>query len=544
MATGTEVISVDSLLSEDVIAFLGASGDASRKVSANADVASKKVSAMSEAMKETAKSLAIIEYQKGTAELQVQQNTRQAAFAAGVDSSTGAGTILQLMDRLNQNNQDVMKKVDEVKKLDSSTANLLSEPLQYISERFQSNSAKKSIMQDMEISKVLSGQLGIINSGIQQSAQTYRALAEPVTQSVIEERTKVVATEALMKSEELAIKGIQYNTESITALLSARKQQIDALHMLKGTKDADIRLGMAMESHALSREQFDWTKERFKLEKEAKAASRQVDDLTLEYINKSHAALGQPIMSAEEFATQVKIDKKSPEFQYHLENGRRIATTGVKGMIGANPAEALNAIKEFPNRITALQEETLSYIAQAEEVAKKTFKDSKDIRGLQDSVNKQVFQNIKSDYTTIRKGSILDVGELKPYIESSPYLSSLGITKKLFQPLMAAGQPLNDSKAILAVGVAAVKRGDISSVEFTQISDIMRVASEVNMKSRSLLETGIIVPEGGKKYQIETGGFLNRSKIDMRDPVSLSGYLVRQLVPASSPISPEEMSGN
>jgi hypothetical protein len=209
-------------------------------------------------------------------------------------------------------------------------------------------------------------------------------------------------------------------------------------------------------------------------------------------------------------------------------------------LIGSNPAESLNVIREFPNKITALQEETLTYIQEAEKVAKSVPRDPKDVRGLNDAVNKQVNENIKRDYSTIRKGSILDVGELKPYLESSPSLSSLGITKKLFQPLIAAGQPLNDTKAILALGVAGVKRGDISSVEFLQLSDIMRVASEVNMRSRGLLETGIIVPERGKKYNVQVGGFLNKSTLDLNDPVSLSGYLARQLTPANSALSPEE----
>jgi hypothetical protein len=533
MATGTEVIPLQQLLQEDIIGFLGASGDASAKASKNAKAASSKTSEISKIYEEVAKSAATIEYQKGTAELQVQQNTRKAALAAGIQVDQGAGIILELMDRLNKNNADIIKQVDEVKALDASTANIIENPIRYIGERIQSASAKKSIQQNAGISKLLSDQLGVINAGVQQSAQTYRALAEPVTQGVIEARTKISAAEAMIRSRQLEIEGIKYDTESVNVLLQANKQQIDALHMLKGSKDSDVRLQLSLDSASQQREQWEWNKAQDQIAKVARETKTSVDDSTLEYINISRRVGGVPELSKNEYANFAKLDDKQSDLKYHLKNGMQIVATGRKAL-ASNPAEALEAVREHELNVPEAQQQTLLLIQEAERIAKATPRDPKDTRGLKDAINKQTNEFIKQQYGAIKQGSIFDVGELKPYLQSSPELASLPVTKKIFEPAIAAGQPLNDTKVILGLGIEAVKRGNLTSSEFLGLSDIYRRASQINAVSRGFLKNGIVVPDNGAKYQVRIGGMFNSKTIDMNDPVSLSTYLAGQLVPAGS----------
>lgn len=524
-----------SLLTEDLKGYLIAVTNAGETASANAQKAKESVGRLQGIMQEAAKASATIEYQKGTADLAAQNATRRAAIAVGVNPEAGVDTLTEIMSRLKETNKNIIDTAADIRKKKSTS--LWSDPVQFIKDNFFLPDSEQKLKANVEEAKALSGTLGLVSKAVSETSQTYQALKETTTQATIEARTKLAAADAAVKAEELNIQGIKYDTESVNAIAAMSKAQVDAWIAYRGTQDASTRLQLALDSSALQREQFDWARSEREIAQAAKNADKLIDDQTLEYINRSKAALGQPPLTKDEYKYQAALLKsgKSTELAYHLENGMRNAMTGTS-MVGANPAESLSVIKEFPSDLPAIQQETLKLIDDAERLVKSKPHDPKDIKGIADKTNFTVKEIVAEQYANIRSGSLLDVGDLTSYIGTGSGkdtelgiggLNSLPISRKLLLPLAKAGQPLEDTKVILGLVTKAVRDGTITSSEALGLSDIYRQASQINMVARGFTKFGITVPENGTKYRISLGSLFNRDVIDLNDPVSLSSYIAK-----------------
>lgn len=531
----------DDPIAEGIAEFMIAAGNAGIRASENAKKAQQSVGALEGIYREVAKGAATIEFAKGTAELETQQATVKAANAAGVDPKSGADVIFQLMDRLGKSNKKLLERTADV--VDKKSTVLWDDPLKFLKDNFNLPDSERRLTAAIDEAKTISGTIATVNQAVSHAQDTYRKVSEPLNQSVIEARTGIAAAEALARAEQMKIEGLKYNTESITAIAQASKQTIDAMIALKGVRDADTRLRLALESHGLQREQFNWQKSKEDIARAAKAAEKTIDVQTLEYINRSKAALGQPLMTPEQFTFQKQL-KQSPELAYHLENGIRMQTLGIT-VVGTTPAESLAVIKEIPNKLPDIQNETLGLIKRAEELVKSKPHDVKDVKGIADKINKMTQDMVDEQYITIRPGSIFDIGDLKNFLGTSKQpgvapLFNLPISQKLLIPAIDAGVALNDPKVILGLTEQAVIKGTITSSEALGLSDIYKRASSLNIAARGFTKFGIVIPNNGAQYNVKVGGLFNSNTIDLNDSVSLSTYIARALRPEA----PEGSAGS
>jgi hypothetical protein len=481
-----------------------------------------------------------LERQKNLTDLEAQQATRKAAQAAGVDPSAAADSIFEALSAVKKSHAD-MRETAAIIAQKSAVRPHVDGIGAWISARASVGWDKQRLEGQVTEAKILSGQLTEMNTAIQQSAQTYRTLREPITAGLINEQAKIVAAEANEKVAELAAKGFQYNMLASSQIVNASKDQMNALFHLKSAKNADVQLELSIHNSRRSDEQFDWNKEQRAVEREAKKEGKTVDAKTLEYINLSEKQTDVPLTTAEDFNYQMKIDKKNPNMEYHLQNGRRIAGSGIPS-VGASPLQSLENVKNYDLKVPEIQQETVKLIQEMEKLVQKEAKPvdaeawKKAPRLYEDAVTKRVQTEMKTEYARVRPGSVLDVGDLRSYIGTTAEkgirdLFSLPLSQKVLLPLADAGQPLNDMKQIFALTTAAIRRGDITSSEAASgLSQIMKKASSLNILHRGLNgKYGFIVPENGSKYNVQLSGFLNSQTIDMNSAVSLNAYFSRTL---------------
>jgi hypothetical protein len=519
------------LLQEDIINFLARSGVAGKTASDNAVAAKKKASEISDIYKDVSSRAAAIEYQKGTAELQGQQALRKDAQALGVDPRASSDILDQVMGKIRENNATLLMQVDKVTA--AKNLSLWEDPMEFMKANFFLPDEQRKLAATVDKAKILDATLQNLNQAVSQTAITQRALEETHTAATVQARTEIAAADALVRSKQAAIEGMKYDTQSQVALAEASSQQISALLQLKGAKDADIRLQQSLEDNVLARERFSWDKATRETAVIAKAAGKTIDEQTREYINISRRTLGQPDLTAEEFAFHSKIAKKSPELSYHLENGMRQVTTGV-ATIGTTPAESLEVIKEFANNLPEIRNETIGFINQAEELLGKNpvYAGAKPEEKAK-QLNRAVKDQVILQHQNIRKDSIFAIGDLSTYLGNKTgkgiaNLAALPISQKLLIPAIQAGQPLDDVKTILGLTVDAVSKRTITSNEALGLSTIYQKASQLNQSARGFTAFGIVLPKNGAEYNVRIGKIFGET-INMNDPAQVARYLVKNM---------------
>jgi hypothetical protein len=513
--------------------FLQQSQAVGQREADNAVAAGQKTNELSQIFRDVAQSAARVEYQKGTADLEAQQATRKAALAAGVDPSAASDSIIALMGKIKSNNDTIVQQADQLTK--DKSLSLWDDPLAFMKANFFLPDNQRKLQASIDNAKVLDSTVKDLNTNIQSTARTYDLLKESTTKATIEERTKLAAAEGLLKAKNAEIEGIKFDTQSQIALANASHQQIQAMIALKGTNDATERLQMTREQHVLQKEEFDIRRSdrAAELAKKAELGGKTIDEKTLEYINLSRSTLGQPELSKEEFKYQSQIAKKSPEFAYHLENGIRQATLGAQ-TIGTTPSESLDVIREFPNKLPEIRQETIGLITQAEDALRKTLiyvsaKPAEQAKQLND----QVKQEVALQYANVQKGSIFDVGDLGSYVGNKEgkgiaSIASLPISQKLLTPLAMNGQPLVDAKTILDLTVKAVKDGVLTSSEAIDLSKIYQRATQINSVARGIDAFGIPVPKNNTEYNVRIGKLFGET-YNLNDPAQVAKYLTKEL---------------
>lgn len=518
-------------LSEDFLTFLEQSSKSGAAISENSKQISNQATEVSKIYESVSKDAELIARQRGIAELEVQKANQKAAAAAGAVPGAPENILNNLISQVTSTVGSMNKNLQQVRK--ERETGFLDDPVEFIKNQIFFSDAEEKLKNDAEQLKVLDAQIGTINKAIQDTSRTNAALAQPVTQATIEAAASIAVSEAVVRARQAKIEALKYDSDSISQLMNASKDRINAIMQYRGAVNTE-------ENQALQREQFEALKAereaRLALTNEAKAdkaAAQQIDDQTLAYINQSKAALGQPLMTKDEFKFQNTLLKqnKSPELAYHLENGMRIAMTG-KSSIGQTPAESLAILKQIPSNISDIRQETAKLIADAERIVLGDPKiDKKDKNSVASAINELVQQSINQQYGVITKESVFNVGELSNYLgkPGAPGvrdLFSLPISQKLLLPAIAAGQPLDDAKVIMGLVYDGVRTGKITSTEALGISDLFRKASLINQTARGFEAFGITVPKGGTEYNVKLGGGLFGGNIvNLNDPVAVSRYI-------------------
>lgn len=530
--------SVLNVITESAIQFLQNSADAEKAVVDNAKKG-EAISAESEGIyRQIATDQAAIAYQQGLANLRAQQAARKAAAAAGVDPTNESGTIVELLSTMRQNYTETADLY--AKRRAELNVNPLTSPISWLKAQVDWNATGFNLETKVTELERADKFLGAVNARLQESVRTTNVLQEGVTQATVEAGARVAAGDALLRAQQAALEGLKFNSAAVIAVKDANLERIRMLYDINNAARQEEQFKLALEQFSWQKEKWNWDKEQKKLEQEAKAVGKLADDLSLEYINKSLASMGQPPLDPREVATQLQLFKSgaSKELQYHYQNGRRIATTGIS-MIGATPSEAVEVMQQIPSNLPEVRAQVAALLAQA----KGLLDQSKDPRLTDDKanagnraqfINSRVNGEIARQYSSIVTGSgnLFDVGDIGAFIgtPSQPgirQLLALPISQKLFVPAIQAGQPLSDPKIVLGLTLEAIRKGTLTTSEASSgLSAIYGQANLINQAQRGFLGFGIVPPNAGKNYYARIGAF--GDTVDLADPNEIGRYINKE----------------
>ena len=484
-------------------------------------------------LRATAEAQATIVREDLTSKMIVEQAQRSAALAAGYDPAVGGGALLDRIKKVNEKGSEV---IDLTKKLRAEkSVSLFSDPLAWVQANFLSDTEEQVQLAAQEL-ETESTTLQNLNAAVQQTARTAEATAQTVTAAKIEAAQKVAATEANLKAIQAEQEGIRFRTAAVTARAELSNANLNALHTLRGAQLAEQNYQLNLAQEARAREMFNWQKELKNLEAEEKKGALALEGYVMETINYGNKLLGRPELSGMDAKAMLQLFKKggSDELNKIYQIGLSYRMNPKNPIIGPTPADAYDNLVSLQGQVTESQKSVIEIIRDVREALPKTAFDPKTGKVDSKAYNKAIKDAFDTQFQTIRAGSgnPFDVGDITPYITSTPQLQSLPLVQKVLGPAITAKTPLSDPKVVIDLTIAAAKKGEISLPEAVSgIINTYQRANAINQAGRGFVSFGIVPPQGGLAYNTRLGFGAN---VNLADPVAVGRYISIELAKSTA----------
>lgn len=476
-------------------------------------------------LREAADAQVTIIRETDAAKAKVEQAQRTAALAAGYDPSTGTGEIFKRIEAINKKSTEV---IDLTKKLRAENAiKLWENPVAWVQANFLSDTEDQLASAGQELQNEATI-LTNLNAAVQQTARTAEATAQTVTAAKTEAAAKVASTEAQLKAIQAEQEGIRYRTAVGTARAELTQANLSALYNERSAVMAEqnYRLNLAQEERA--RQQFVWSKERAKIEDELRGTKTKVDEYILDVINTGNVMRGHPKMTLVELQAMQQVGGKeaTDKLQTLYQIGMSQKLNPKNPIVGTSPAETYDNLVKLNWQVTEAQKPVLNILKEARDTLKGPGQiDPKTGQPIPEAYNKVTAEVFNSYYNIIKPNgdNPFDVGDVGQYIKQFPDLQNTGLAKAVLNPLVANGDKLTNPKAVIDLGIAAVKDGkmDLNTL-VRDITFIYAKSSAVHQGAAGLVSFGIVPPGGGLNYnaRLEFG-----SVVDLTDPVAVGRYI-------------------
>lgn len=531
MATSSELLKI---VGQETINQLAVSKEYGKQVGENYAKQEAVVGEMAGILRQVATDMSTIAQQTGTAQLQVENANRAIAIAAGVDPTTGAGTLLDLVAQYKSTAQDVIAAAAKRRKQLETT--IFNDPIGFFAQIPERVQTLQELEGTLGHAKAVGDTLTGLNQGLQTTFQTTEKLKQSTTAATIEAASRNAASEARLKSLQAALEGLKFNTQGIEFAYKMSTDTMASLYNLQNATRLEEQLQLALREFDARREE---RAEVATIRKEGKEA----DAVTLGFINVSRRARGVPEIDAREAASTIQMFKAgtSKEFLFDYNKGREIVANGGKLVpIASNPADALEITTILPHNLPAERAEVQKLLAEVErefnlqstdEAKKAALSQSKTPK--QDYINKRVRDLMQQQSNSIVSGSgnLLDVGDLGSFLGNElgsgiASLAALPLAQKVLLPVVQAKQPL-DHNTLVGLAAESVLRGTVTSSEAVSgITEIFRRANEVNQAARAFTYFAIVPPKAGKSYNAK---FKDGTIVDLTNEVQVSRYLSQLL---------------
>lgn len=484
-------------------------------------------------LKATAEAQATIVREDFTSKMIVEQAQRSAALAAGYDPAIGGGALLDRIKKVNEKGSEV---VDLTKKLRAEkSVKIWQDPLAWLQANFLSDTEEQTVLASQEL-QAESSTLQNLNAAVQQTARTAEATAQTVTAAKIEAATKVASTQAELQAIQAEQEGIRYRTAAVTARAELSNANLNALHTLRGAQLAEQNYQLNLQQEARAREQFNWQKELKALDAEERKGALALEGYVMETINYGNKLLGRPELTGLDAKAMIQLFKKggSEELNKIYQIGLSYRMNPKNPIVGPTPADAYDNLVSLQGQVTESQKSVLEIMRDTRDALPKTAFDPKTGKVDYKTYNKAVKDAFDTQFSVIRSGSgnPFDVGDITPYVTSTPQLQSLPLIQKVIGPAIAAKTQLNDPKVVLDLTIAAAKTGDISLPDAVSgIINTYQRANAINQAGRGFVSFGIVPPGGGLSYNARLGFGTN---VNLADPVSVGRYISIELAKSTT----------
>jgi hypothetical protein len=480
----------------------------------------------------------LVSLTKSAGELQAQKAIQRDAFAAGLDPGS---TSNDMIDALAKSREATHETEALMKKWRSNqTLSFLDDPAQWVVNRMEESTLKEQLTQSAAMADFQNKRAQNLAQNVQQATITENAIKTTISAASAEAAATVVATEAEIRARKAAFEGFAANNKGVQFALDATKEQLGFLYNKKNAMAQEQNTEIALKNLDIRKKEFEFNSEMRLEAVEAKKEAKSVDEWALSRIRRGMLSYGfSDNITGPAVKNLMQLYRAGdPDMIKYFKSGMysfSIDPTGSKSIIGTTPAESARGLSTGHN-LPPGRSGARGILERAVEAAadpKNMLDPKKDPAKYDQFINKFVKQEVTRDAENITPTSARFIGDLKSYLGDAETpgigaLMALPISQKVFAPIIAKGQALNDPTLIRSLGVQAVLKGVITSSDYTSgLSQIFSQANEINLQSNDYVGLGIRIPNAGKDYIVRKGAFAG--KINMADPVELGQQLAEDL---------------
>lgn len=526
--------------------YIGASQNAQTVQIENAKKAEEAAKRAEATFRQVADDSALIEFQKGTSELQAQNALRNTAVAGGIDPTTGAGYLRDRIALLNKKSAEARALM--LQRRQELDVNMITNPLGWIKAQVDWNSTGHNLTTVVQELELADKDIGAMNKALQETARTTELVKETHTTATIEARSRIAKAQATLQAEQAAIEGFKQNSNQVLLAEKGSAERLGALYNQFNAQRLEAQHQLALEQFDQNKVEWNQRQADKRIEAAAKAADKTVDEMTAEFMNLSRIARGLQPLNPIEIQTRLHLYKKgqSAEAAYDVANGERIKLSGGVPMIASSPAEAVEVLAKLPSNLPEMRREVAALIGQiAEEFdlgstpeARKAKASGGDEKvGRPAYINARARQVVADQFARVDGPSnIFYVGDISTFIGgkdgTGPGITSLQLlptVSKILLPASQRGVELTSPTVVMGLIIDGIMKGEITSSQAaSNVAEIYRRANEITQAGRALPSMGIIPPKAGKGYNVRLGGF-SGVNLDLTNPVDITNYIGKQL---------------
>ena len=488
-----------------------------------------------------ASAVAVSARQAQVAQIAVQDANRAAAQAAGINADGSGGRFVELLAKQRQAGDELLGTIDEVNRKRNRTVwDLFSEPVETIKDMVTLEDSETKLRGQVQKTQIVQSELIGANNALQETFQTQAALKQVSTAATADAAAQVAAAEAQILAKKSQLEGLKYNLLGAQTIQQASVQTLELLGKSQNAIQAEQTMRIQNENLKINLAQLKIQQEEARARTEARAEAngakieqQQFDKFLQDNITLSMKASGLAVPEGIGMKQIIAMYKSGDQsYMYHARNGQRIkATGGTTAYIGAEPAEAVEAIARFDLNLPKQMKPVTDILSRAlADPALARVDRKKEPEKWASEYNKSVGAIVANDFASVVPGSgnVFDVGGLEEYIKT-PAIAGLPLTQKFLAPMVAAGVPTNDPRTVLKAAAAAVANGTLTSSEFAQFAPLYQQASLTHQKAVGLDRVGIVPPMAGRQYNVPMGRLLGSGNLNLTDSTQLGRWLAANM---------------
>lgn len=436
-------------------------------------------------------------------QLATQKARVQAANAFGTNVNDVSDIITQLGTGMRDDAIKLTQAQAEVSKIESES-DIISNPLGWLRDLVGGDAARAkrdAIASDFDTKQKLAQGL---NNATQQTAVTQNAITETLSQASITQAADATKLLADAEASKQAIAGKQYGAQAIEALRTNGAQDFNRSIQVYSQIQDESRY---QEGLAMRQEQFAALQEQ---RKRGKMEDQEFVDMTAR-VNAYRAGANLPPVN-ETFVRRSALQPgelgdtiRSQELQ-----GMKLMNGGLK-VFGETPADTIEVLRRdtpklpdsFKPAVTVLEQ---GFQAAQVEIAKQVLSpDGQMIK--KDAAAQKTIRNQTIAATAAGFQSNIQTGKGNPYeapsvsvILGEPNgLADSAFGKVVLQTLVATGQNNPSPDMVIAMGIAAVDKGELTLNDVRDgVSSFYQNATGINNATGGFLQLGVPAQQGYK----------------------------------------------
>jgi hypothetical protein len=484
---------------------------------------------------------------------QIGQLNAQNAARKALDTAGGMDALYDTIATLRAEQQRLVPELENLRQEELASTGF--SPIQALKNAVDWNGTRTKIASSINAIKTVSAVGQELEQRVNAAGQIARSTAETMTVASVEAATRAAQTEWQMRAAQARLEGLKYNTQSMEAIASAEDKTLEVLTRAATFERMEEQFQLSLREEARRARQADFQEQMMREARAEKLSEKALDDRIVYKINLGRASRGEAPITGPEAQDMIKLFRgNNPEMLDLYKKGEYAERTGVS-LIGYSPADTAKVVAGNPQILQTLPAErrkALDLVLEAQQAlaaARGTpgspLSDDKDGSKASAFINKYV--NDKTAQYARNVGNNLDnpfhVGDLSSYIGSPQnpgvaIFQTYPLVQKVLNTAIAGNVSLTDPNTVVGLAMAAVKKGDLTSVQAAaDISNIYRRANLLHRSAVGFNTLGISMPKNGGGYVAK----INGEAVDVTDFQAVARALNKQMAKEAygQPVAPQ-----